>query len=172
MNRIVAGSPCVLIVLVLVGCGDPNRCRVGQELTPGQSCDVQMEEMVVTFEIRDDGCVGNATLAALETGPAGGEDVWAEFGGMSTDTLTVTTQSANRNFSISFNDIDSGSTRIKAGSVELSADVVTLVEVTDDGTRTTTLNNPCFGGSMDIGGLFKGSRVSEASDIWRIDAVP
>ena len=61
--------------------------------------------MVVTFEIRDDGCVGNATLTALETAPAGGEEVWAEFGQMSTDTMTVTTESADRNFSLSMNDI-------------------------------------------------------------------
>jgi len=128
--------------------------------------------MAVTFEIRHDGCVGNATLAAFQAAPPNGEEVWVEFGRMSTIRLRETIESPDRQFNLTASDSIRETVKVEAGGVELIGDIVTIVAPTNNGMTTMTLDHPCFSGYTDIDGLFKASRVSETSDIWRIDAVP
>lgn len=166
------GIMCVPLALLLIGCEGPNACLVGQELTAGQSCNVRLAGMDIDFEVRDDGCVGQSTLDALEAGPAGGQEVWVEFGLMSTEAMTVKTESANSNFNVTFDNIATKTIRVQAGVVQVSGELLTVVEETEDQTTTTTLKNPCFSGSLALGDQFKASQVTETSDIWHVDKAP
>lgn len=55
---------CLVLPLLMFGCEIAgNACRVGQELDPGQSCEVPYAG---TFRVRSDGCAGEVPVVQVD----------------------------------------------------------------------------------------------------------
>ena len=54
---------CLVVPLLLIGCGEGGICSVGQELAPSQSCEVPDAG---SFSVREDGCAGDVPVVRVD----------------------------------------------------------------------------------------------------------